>query len=109
MSYPTLTERKRAKIAAITAAVEQIATELAAYARQHGGRFILFGSAARGELQDDSDVDILADFPGDAGHDAWSFAEGRAYAFDLKPDVHLLAWAGSSLRARIAREGRVLE
>ena len=109
MSFPTLTERKAAKVAAMAAAVEQLGAELAAYGREHGGRFVLFGSAARGELRDDSDVDILADFPGEAGQPAWDYAEERGYALGLKPDVHLKAWVGRSLRDRIATEGRVLE
>ncbi len=37
-------------------------------ARTAGG-FLLFGSAARGEMRFDSDVDILVDFPPDAWRD----------------------------------------
>lgn len=108
MSYPTLTERKREKVARMQAAVDALATDLAAYAREHGGRFILFGSAARGELRHDSDVDVAADFPPEAASEAWDFAEGRAAALGLKPDVHQLTWMGERVRKRIAREGRVL-
>lgn len=108
MSYPTLTERKRAKVARMEAAVEALAADLAAYAREHGGRFVLFGSAARGEMRHDSDVDILADFPSSLGWDPAEFAEDRARARDLKPDVHLMGMSGLRLRERVAAQGRVL-
>ena len=33
-------------------------------AKRHGGRFLVFGSAARGDIHDgDSDLDLIADFP----------------------------------------------
>lgn len=108
MSYPTLTEIKRAKVARMKAAVETLATELAAYAREHGGRFIPFGSVTRGEMRHDSDVDILVDFPSGTESDAWFFAEERAFALELKPDVHQRGWTGERIRDRIAGEGRDL-
>lgn len=108
MSYPTLTERKRAAVAAMTQAVECLARDLTTYAREHGGRFILFGSAARGELRHDSDVDILVDFSRDARDEAWDFAERRAFDVGLRPDVHHKSWGGPRLLERIAAEGRVL-
>lgn len=109
MSYPTLTERKRAKVARMEAAVETLAAELTAYAREHGGRFILFGSAARGELRHDSDVDVLVDFPGGSASDAWLFAEDRAWALGLKPDLSAKGWSGPRLLERVTRDGRVLD
>ncbi|WP_375457664.1 nucleotidyltransferase family protein [uncultured Enterovirga sp.] len=109
MSYPTLTERKRAKVARMEAAVEALAAELAAYAREHGGRFILFGSAARGEMRHDSDVDIMVDSPGGPGSDAWLFAEERAWALGLKPDLSDKGWSGFRLLERVARDGRILD
>lgn len=108
MSYPTLTEIKRAKVARMEAAVEELARDLAAYAHEHGGRFVLFGSAARGQLRFDSDVDIMVDFPTDARDEAWSYAEGRAFELGLRPDVQHKGWSGQRLRDRIALEGRVL-
>lgn len=109
MSYPTLTEIKRAKVARMKAAVEELACDLAAYAREHGGRFILFGSAARGEMRHDSDVDILADFPPDLVWDAVGYATDRAHDLGLVPDVQPKRLTGRSLAERVAVEGRVLE
>jgi tRNA nucleotidyltransferase (CCA-adding enzyme) len=53
----------------------RLPTALAAYAASRGGRYLLYGSAARGTMRHDSDVDILADFPPEAIDDAWVFAE----------------------------------
>ena len=108
MSYPTLTEHKRAKVARMQASVKALSADLAAYAREHGGRYILFGSAARGELRHDSDVDVVADFPSDISSEAWDYAEERAAALGLKPDVHQLSWMGERLSERIVQEGLVL-
>lgn len=108
MSYPTLTEIKRAKVARMEAAVEELARDLAAYARKHGGCFILFGSAARGELRHDSDVDIMVDFPRGLESEAWQFAEDRAWSLELKPDLSDKGWSGPRLLGRVARDGRVL-
>ncbi len=58
----TLPERKAAEAARRRAAVEAVLPELEAYARAHGGRFLLYGSAARGTMKHNSDVDLLLDF-----------------------------------------------
>ena len=83
----TLSERKAAEAARRSRAVEELRPLLAAYAREHGGRFLLFGSAARGQMRYDSDVDILIDFPPDAIDDAWSFVERACWDRALDPDV----------------------
>jgi predicted nucleotidyltransferase len=59
----TLSERKAAEAARRRDAVSALVPVLAEYARTHGGRFLLFGSAARGTMKYHSDVDILMDFP----------------------------------------------
>jgi predicted nucleotidyltransferase len=107
--YVTLAERKAAKVAAMTAAVEELMPVLADYARTHGGRFILFGSAARNELRYHSDVDILIDFPIEKELDAWLFAEAQCFQRDLRPDLHIRAWCTDWLIQRAEREGRVLQ
>ena len=75
--YLTLRERHDRKLAAYREAVEAVKPLLAAYACSQGGRFILFGSAARGTPHDESDVDILVDFPGSSSTPACAFAEAR--------------------------------
>ncbi len=44
-------------------------------ARRHGGRYLLYGSLARGEARRDSDVDLLVDFPAEFEAEAWRQAE----------------------------------
>ena len=75
MASPTLAEPKAPQAAVREAAVAELKSVLAAYAREHGGRFILFGSAARREMHSGSDVDILVDFPAGPHMDAIGFAE----------------------------------
>lgn len=82
----TLTERKTAGAARRAAAVEAILPALADYAHAHGGRFLLFGSAARGTMKYDSDVDMLIDFPENALTDAWDFAETLCCDLGLEPE-----------------------
>jgi predicted nucleotidyltransferase len=83
----TLTERKTTEAARRVAAVEAVVPLLAAYAREHGGRFLLFGSAARGEMKYHSDVDLLVDFPDEAFGTAWDFAENACWDRGLEPDL----------------------
>jgi hypothetical protein len=107
--YVTLDERKAAKVAAIKAGVAQLAPLLAAYAHERRGRFVLYGSAARGDVRYDSDINILVDFPAEAEPDASRFAEDQCVRLAVTPDVLSWSFAGSRLRERAAREGRVLE
>ena len=81
---------------------------LAAYAREHGGRYLLFGSAARGDMRYDSDVDILVDFPPDALDDAWNFAERACWDRKLEPDITPFAWCRGRFRERVTPELQVL-
>ena len=74
----TLAERKGSEAARRRAAVDALLPALTDYARTHGGRFLLYGSAARGQMKYHSDVDLLLDFPAEALSEAWSFAEKRA-------------------------------
>ena len=55
----TLTERKAAEAARRRQEVAALVPVLAEYAREHGGRFLLYGSAARGQMKFHSDVDLL--------------------------------------------------
>ena len=83
----TLTERKNAEAARRRTAVAALIPVLAEYARAYGGRFLLYGSAARGTMTYHSDVDILLDFPDDAAGDAWNFAESACWDRGLEPDL----------------------
>ena len=83
----TLTQRKAAEAERRAAAVQDLIPVLADYARRHGGRFLLFGSAARNEMTYHSDVDLLLDFPAETLSDAWNFAERACWDRELEPDL----------------------
>lgn len=106
--YLTLRERHDRKLASYRDAVEALKLVLSTYAREHGGRFILFGSAARGTPHDQSDVDIIVDFPDRAAVPACSFADERCWALGLTPDVRPVGWTSDKVVARALEEGTVL-
>jgi predicted nucleotidyltransferase len=83
----TLRERKATEAARRTAAADRIALKLQTYAREHGGRYLLFGSAARSEMRFDSDIDVLVDFPEDQMRDAMNAAEDFCEDEGLPCDV----------------------
>jgi predicted nucleotidyltransferase len=105
----TLKERKAKEAERRRLAVAELREALAAYARAHGGRFLLFGSAARGEMRYNSDVDILVDFPGKALNEAWNFAERACWDRKLDPDITSFAWCRDQFLARITPDLQVLE
>ena len=104
----TLAERKATEAERRRQAVESLRLTLTGYARAHGGRFLLFGSAARGTMRCDSDVDILVDFPPDALDDAWSFAERACWDHRLDPDITPFASCRGRFRDRVAPDLQVL-
>ena len=106
--YLTLRERHDRKLAVYRDGVAALQSLLVAYAREHGGRFILFGSAARGTPHDQSDVDLIADFPDGGSVPACRFADERCFALGLKPDVRPIEWTAEKVVARALEEGIVL-
>ena len=92
----TLADRKAAAVAAKAAALARLRPVLQDHARRLGGRFLLYGSAARGELRHGSDIDLLLDFPGDdATKAAWDAAEQACAGLDLDCDIRPLRWCGA--------------
>jgi tRNA nucleotidyltransferase (CCA-adding enzyme) len=102
MLIKTVTQRKAEKVAAIAAALSVLRPDLERRGRELGGRFLLYGSAARGELRHDSDVDLLLDFPDHASsRAAWDFVEARCAELDLACDIRPLEWCGESFLAHV--------
>jgi predicted nucleotidyltransferase len=104
----TLSERKAAEALRRRGALDDLRTALAAYGRDHGGRFLLFGSAARGDMRHDSDVDILVDFPPAALDDAWNFAERACWDRQLEPDITPFSWCKGRFLERITPDLKVV-
>lgn len=101
----TLTERKSRAIARSKAGFESATTSLAAYAAARGGRFVIFGSFARGDIHPDSDCDVMVDFPTNIARDARDAAETILREHGLVPDVHLVSEVSDGLMQRIQRDG----
>lgn len=106
--HATLRERTETKVARMEAAVAELKPALAAYAREHGGRFVLFGSAARREMRADSDVDIYVDFSGRTQSEAASFAEDVSWRLGLRPDILAFSSPAGRFRERVESEGLIL-
>jgi len=104
----TLAERKAAEATRRQRAVAELRRVLDAYARAHGGRFLLFGSAAHGQMRYDSDVDILVEFPPDRQAAAWNFAERACWDRRLEPDVTASAWCTDEFLALVRSDAQVL-
>ena len=103
-SILTIPERKRRAAASRGAAAKRLMGRLSSYAARHGGRFLVFGSAVRGEMRHDSDIDILVDFPPDLELDAVMFAEEACSGESLPCDVLPFATRTSEFLDRIRRD-----
>jgi predicted nucleotidyltransferase len=104
----TLPELKAAEAARRSAAVADLTGVLAAYARAHGGRFILFGSAARGDMRFDSDADVLMDFPPRELDEAWKFAEQACWDRSLELDLIPYRWCKPEFLDHAMRDAKAL-
>jgi len=100
-SVVTVAERRRRRLAAMAAALDGLRRRLRDGARSRGGRYLLFGSAARGTMSPDSDVDILVDMPPAEEDAAWRFAEDACIDAGLVPDVRPLRFCSPGLRAAV--------
>jgi predicted nucleotidyltransferase len=105
----TVAERKQRKVEQLRAAARDAMAELSAYARLHGGRFLVFGSVARNEIVPNSDFDVIVAFPLEEENSAYEAAESIATSHGLKPDVLLLSHVSPALMMRVERDAIVLQ
>jgi len=104
----TLKERLSRERERMQQAVIEIDALLIGYARQHGGRFIRYGSTAKGRMMLHSDVDIVADFDGEAAGPAASYAEGVCRRRGMAADVRAVHHTSAALLGRALAEGIIL-
>ena len=95
--------RRRAEAAALAC------SSLSEHARRLGGRYILYGSAARGTMGWESDLDILLDFPSGSEAEAWRAAETVCRENDVPLDIMPMAWTEPRFVEKVLQEGIVLE
>jgi predicted nucleotidyltransferase len=104
----TLRDRKKARVDEIRAAFAILRRELVDYARRHGGRFIVYGSAASGRFHFESDIDILVDFDDESLGPALDFVERECARLRLTADVQPKSWCTAEFVQRIAPNSLVL-
>ena len=68
----------------------------------------LFGSVTRGEAREDSDVDVLVDFPMDRTADAWRFVEDVCARHAVPLDIHDARTTKAAFVERVCTTGLVL-
>jgi predicted nucleotidyltransferase len=108
MAVQTLDDRKKARVEQIRAGFLRLREELAAYGRDHGGRFWVFGSAATERFHFDSDIDILVEFDDVGLGPALDFVESACLRLHLKADMQPKTWCTAAFIERIARTALVL-
>ena len=104
----TLKERKARALEERRAAFDSLLPRLAEAATRFHGRYVLFGSAARGELRANSDIDLLADFPPECAAMAVRAAERACAELDLECDIRERRSCSPTFLARILPESRVI-
>ena len=95
----------------ISPAIEISVDQLAGICQRYNVREIsLFGSAARGEMRPDSDIDILVDFAPDAhpGWDVFRLEEELTQLFGRKVDMGTKESLKPRVRSAVLRDARVL-
>lgn len=78
--------------------------DLRAFGAAHGGRFFLFGSAAKDKMDFDSDLDVVIDFPIDDEIEAIDFVESACRKRDLPADVHVRSKSGDRFIEAVRKE-----
>ena len=107
-SILTLEERKRDRADEIRAGFALLREALAEYGRIHGGRFLVYGSAATGQFHYESDIDVLADFGEAELADALRYVEKTCAGLRLRADVQPLAWCTPEFIERVSRSALAL-
>ena len=71
----TIAERKARSARARREAIDAAIAELRRYASSRGGRYLVFGSTAKGKVHGRSDLDVLVDFAAEDENQAFRHVE----------------------------------
>jgi predicted nucleotidyltransferase len=93
----------------ISDGVVKLKAALDEYARRHHGRFLLYGSIARGDYRFNSDVDILVDFAENETDKAWQFAEQSCLDFGLIPDIRPVSFCEKKFLDKVSCEMVIID
>jgi predicted nucleotidyltransferase len=108
MEIVTVAERKEKEAARRRAAAEEIVRILSAFAREHGGKFLVFGSAAKDRIGPDSDFDVIVDFPHTAETPAIEYVEDICRTYRIPADIHARSTTKSVFVERVSAHALVL-
>jgi hypothetical protein len=81
--------------------MDAIYRELRTYAQEHGGRYVVYGSAAQDGVLYDGAVDLLIDFPEEWRAQAWRFAESLCDRKGIPHNIMPLSWGRPAFLDRI--------
>jgi predicted nucleotidyltransferase len=109
MPITTLASRKANEADRLRQAARQAVLELADYARQSGGKFVVFGSYVTDTMRFDSDLDVMLDFPTEATAEAWRFADDLCSRLGVPLDIHDARSTKPEFAARVRKAGLILE
>lgn len=73
------------------------------------GRFILYGSLARGAARHDSDLDMLVDFPPEHEAAAFAFLEDACAALGIDADLRAVRHCSKKFLAHIATDMKIVQ
>lgn len=104
----TIAERNAQALRRRQEAIARAMDDLRAYAMEKGGRFLIFGSAATGNVRRDSDLDIIVDFPPDRETSARERAEEICSVHEVPADIELMSWSSAKFLERIGPHAMVL-
>lgn len=104
----TVAERRERAAARRRAAIGAVVAELRDYAAREGGRYLLFGSAAKGMVNEHSDLDVIIDFPATRRQDAFMFVEDACFRHGVPCDVQDMPSTKSPFLRRIRDHAVVL-
>lgn len=108
MQTITLMARKTKASLDRQAAADRISALLEKYAKSHGGRYLMFGSAARHEMRHDSDLDLIVDFPIDEMVKAVDYAEDLCDRERLPADIIPIGFSSPAFLDRVSTGAKVL-